>query len=80
MNRIKIVLMIFALAALSNCGGQPLYVETAPGTPLPSGIAVCKERDTIGRCKRWLPASETCINPKGVDVDPPTVPCASIRK
>lgn len=80
MKHTKTIALTLGILTLGGCGGRSIYLETTPGSPLPSGVSVCRERDTIGRCSRWSPASETCINPKGVDVDPPTVPCASVRK
>lgn len=80
MKFVKIITLVLGIFTLSSCNSRSIYLETTPGSPLPSGVAVCRERDTIGRCSRWSPASETCINPKGVDVVPPTMPCASIKK
>lgn len=72
----------FVLAALllSGCGGNPLYLTTSPGAALPGGaIAYCEEQDSIGRCKKWSPESDKCINPKGINVEPPLVWCNYIK-
>lgn len=75
--KIKAGLVLFTLI-LTGCNSS--YMATAPGAPLPSGLAVCQEWDEIGRCRQWTSESETCINPEGVNAKPPIVPCSSIRK
>ncbi len=77
----KIPVLIFSLFTLSGCGGAPVYLMTAPGAPLPTGaLGFCKAHDTVGRCTNWTSNSETCVNPEGVNANPPTIPCADIRK
>lgn len=77
---------LIILAALSACGGVDrtwdTVSRTAPGTPLPEGIAIapCNAMDAAGRCTKYKNPSSECVNPKGVHVDPPVVPCASIQK
>jgi hypothetical protein len=65
---------------LTGCGNASSALLTTPGSALPATFAVCKENDPLGRCKRWSPATDQCINPKGHDVDPPIVPCDSIKQ
>ena len=73
--------MILAYAGLFLLAGcNSVYQGTAPGAPIPKGIAACVEWDAVGRCKRWSSESETCINPKGMDAQPPLVPCNSFKK
>jgi hypothetical protein len=77
----KIVLIALLL---SGCdGAPPVYVGTSPGSALPDqrGLTVnwCDERDTIGRCKKWHVESDVCINPKGINVEPPAVWCNYIK-
>lgn len=74
----KKIWMITTLA-LAGCGGYPDYMQTTPGQPLPSGVAVCNERDEIGRCREWSSQSDQCVNPEGMGGVNPIVPCASIK-
>lgn len=71
-------LMVVTLSACSG-GGMYTVMETTPGSALPGAIAVCNQRDSIGRCSEWSSRSDTCVNPKGMNEPNPVVPCASIR-
>ncbi len=77
-HRIKYILLASMLVGLTGCNS--VYQGTAPGAPIPKGIAACLEWDAVGRCKHWSSESETCINPKGMDAQPPLVPCNSFKR
>lgn len=70
---------ILLVLVLTGCGTTPNYVSTAPGSPLPYGLAFCNEWDAVGRCKNWSSNSDECINPKGINEPNPVIPCASIK-
>ena len=74
----RMILAYAGLLLLAGCNS--VYQGTAPGAPIPKGIAACLEWDAVGRCKQWSSESETCINPKGMDAQPPLVPCNSFNK
>lgn len=64
---------------LAGCGVNTSYEMqqgTTPGQPLPSGIAVCSERDQFGRCKVWSSQSDICTNPDGFG-NP--LPCTQLK-
>lgn len=68
------------LLLLAGCSGGGMYtvMGTTPGSALPAGIAVCNERDTIGRCSEWSSRSDQCVNPKGINEANPVVACNTI--
>lgn len=74
-------LILSSMILLAGCsgGGVHTVLETTPGSALPSGIAVCNQRDAIGRCSEWSSRSDQCVNPKGMNETNPVVPCNSIK-
>lgn len=65
---------------LAGCGTDVSYdgiARTAPGYPLSKGthISPCREVDMSGRCIRYAEPSDLCVNPKGMDTNPPILPC-----
>ncbi len=87
----KNLILIGMVAALAGCAIDPhtpdrgmldWYLKTAPGaaTPSSSGMNYCGATDEIGRCKDWSKKSDMCINPLGINAQPPIVPCASIKQ
>ena len=76
------VLIFSSLILLAGCsgGGVHTVLETTPGSALPAGIAVCNQRDSIGRCSEWSNRSDQCVNPKGMNETNPVIPCNSIKE
>jgi len=71
-----------SLLLLTACsgGGVHTVLETTPGSALPAGIAVCNQRDAIGRCSEWSSRSDQCVNPKGMNEPKPVVPCTTLKQ
>ena len=87
----KNLTLVTLLMVLAGCGVDmhrsnevtlSFAQRTAPGATLPNSTYFlrCNEKDEIGRCKDWNNKSDMCVNPKGIDAQPPVVPCASIEK
>lgn len=76
---------VICLMMLSACGPQGLqvgspYEITAPGHPLPKhNYNMCIAIDSVNRCTSYSENSDTCINPKGINANPPVVQCSSIK-
>ena len=87
MKKFFLVTMVLALqgcVAPQTTPGKHVGLEvaqgTAPGYPLPTGIAVCNKIDMIGRCMKYSTESDYCVNPKGINEDPPILPCSSLKR
>ncbi len=74
-------LLALAAITLAGCGGFPtLLQQSAPGVELPrDAMGMCRSTDSTGRCVQFRWGSGVCVNPRGIDAEPVTMPCAEIR-